>query len=66
MYNSKFTKHCTEWTYKFVQNMNMNFAFNENNKDIYRLKLDNRDIYITDHNILTKFPNLAYLSLKGH
>lgn len=46
--------------------MDMNYAFNENNNNIYRLNLDGRQVFTIDIRIFEKFPNLTVLSLKEH
>lgn len=66
MYNSKLTSHCTEWAIKYIQKRSMKFAFNEPNKNITKLNLDDRNIFEIDIKLLNKFPNLHELSLKGH
>lgn len=68
MFNSIFTEHCTEWTIKYVQKKSIKYAFEEPVNNIYRLNLDDRNIYAVKDivGILNKFENLVELSIKGH
>lgn len=66
IFNSKFTKHCSEWGIKYCQRRKLVDAFQENAKDMVSLNLDERDIFVIDVDVLTKFTNLTTLSLKGH
>ena len=44
----------------------MNYAFNENNNNVYRLNLDGRQVFAIDIELFEHFPNLTVLSLKEH
>lgn len=66
MFNSKFTRNCTEWGLKYVQKKNAKYAFDEPSKNITKLNLDDRNIYQIDIGLLNAFPNLHDLSLKNH
>ena len=65
MFNSKFTKHCTEWGLKYAHYKTISGTSIENGK-IYNLDLDDRDIYKIDYYLLESFTNLRSISLRGH
>lgn len=65
MFNSKFTKHCTEWGLKYAHYKTIAGAYTENGK-IYNLDLDDRDIYNIDVYLFESFTNLRSISLRGH
>lgn len=66
LFNSKFTKHCTEWGLKYAHYRKVADASNIENGKIYTLNLDDRNIFIIDLTLIESFTNLRSLSLKGH
>ena len=48
LYNSKFTKHTTEWGLKYVQNRNIKEAILGINEKVFSLNLDSREVYNMD------------------
>ncbi len=66
LFNSKFTKHCTEWGLKFSQYRNVTSAAEIENGKIYTLDLDDRNIFIIDLTLIEGLSNLRSISLKGH
>lgn len=52
IYNSKFTANCNTWGIKYVQNKDVKYAFQENQRNITKLNLDDRDIYQIDIKLL--------------
>lgn len=66
LFNSKFTKHCTEWGLKFAHYRKVADASNIENGKIYTLDLDDRNIFKIDLTLIENFTNLRSISLKGH
>jgi hypothetical protein len=66
LYNSKFTKHCSEWGVKFAHSKTLNFANNADKHNIFTLNLDARNVFNIDIGILEGFSKLRSLSLKEH
>lgn len=66
MWNSKFTKHCTEWGLKYSNYKSVSAAANTENSKVYVLDLDDRNIFNIDQSLFLNFTNLKALSIKGH
>ena len=65
MFNSKFTRHCTEWGLKYAHHKTIAGALSENGK-VYALDLDDRDIYKIDYYLFESFTSIRSISLRGH
>jgi hypothetical protein len=66
IFNSEFTRHCTEWGLKYASCRDLRTAAVTENGKIFTLNLDNRNIFIVDPSLFENFTNLRSLSLKGH
>ena len=66
VFNSKFTKHCSEFGIKYSQTKNLADTFNEHPNNIASLNLDERNVFEINVDVLQNFTNLTSLSMKGH
>lgn len=66
IFNSEFTRNCTEWGLKYASCRDLKTAAVTENGKIFTLNLDNRNIFNIDPSLFENFTNLRSLSLKGH